>query len=52
MSHNSEIDEGMGIYSLSGDELALQEMTIVFMMWMTCQNSRGRLRMPQHNIGL
>ncbi|KAG6722349.1 hypothetical protein I3843_03G157200 [Carya illinoinensis] len=52
MSHNNVTDEEKRIYILSGDELTLQEMNIVLMMWMTCQNSKGRLQMFQHNIGL
>ncbi|XP_035540302.1 uncharacterized protein LOC118344256 [Juglans regia] len=51
-SHRSEADDGIYPSHSSGDESATQEANIVYMMFMASQLSRGRVRMPKHNIGL
>lgn len=52
MSLATSTNKGLGIFRSSGDEAALHEMGIIYIIWMTCYHSRGRVRMLQHNIGL
>ncbi|KAF5466007.1 hypothetical protein F2P56_015966 [Juglans regia] len=51
-SHTSEADDPIQEYHSSGDEAATQQCNIIYMMWMASQLSGGRVRVPEHNIGL